>query len=315
MNTLNPSPKYDLAVIDFETANNHLNSACQIGIAFIKNLEIVERYSSLIKPPNNYFAKENIKVHDILPEQTEHEKSFDLIFNDLKSKFDNCHFLAAHNAQFDMSVLFQSLKFYGIAIPHYQYFDTMSYFSKAKESHVRNGLADIARWLQLDNSAHHDALADANLTAQAVIKTTILLNQPNVPSYLSKYSDIRIRPLELIKSQPTFNNAKRFEKVSITEINKQEILAHNVNHPLYGKNIVFTGDFSISKKQMMEAAREKGATIKSSVSTLTDYLVEGTQDPKYMDENGLVSKQRKAIELISKGHNIERLSEDEFLRL
>lgn len=51
---------YDFVTIDFETANNNLNSACSLGIVAVKDLEIVEREYYLIKPPTNNFNNDNI---------------------------------------------------------------------------------------------------------------------------------------------------------------------------------------------------------------------------------------------------------------
>ena len=62
--------KYDFVVIDFETATKHLDSACQVGIVAIKDLQIADYYESLIQPPENHYEENNINVHGITPDQT-----------------------------------------------------------------------------------------------------------------------------------------------------------------------------------------------------------------------------------------------------
>lgn len=56
---------YDFVTINFETANNNLNSACLLGIVAVKDLEIVEREYYLIKPSSYNSSNNNIAIHGI----------------------------------------------------------------------------------------------------------------------------------------------------------------------------------------------------------------------------------------------------------
>ena len=55
----------DFICIDFEIANNNMNSACALGIIAVKNLEIVESKYYLICPPYNNFDSSCIAIHGI----------------------------------------------------------------------------------------------------------------------------------------------------------------------------------------------------------------------------------------------------------
>ncbi|HCD4511928.1 TPA: ATP-dependent helicase, partial [Staphylococcus aureus] len=57
--------KYDIAVLDFETMNEHMNSPCEVAVSLIKDLSIVKVYSSYINPPNNRYNLKNAKIHKI----------------------------------------------------------------------------------------------------------------------------------------------------------------------------------------------------------------------------------------------------------
>lgn len=86
--------------------------------------------------------------------------------------------------------------------------------------------------------------------------------------------------------------------------------------PLAGKNIVFSGYFSIPLDQMMQMAVDAGATLKSSVSKKVNYLVVGEQDRRFTDENGMTSKSRTATKLIEQGEaDIKIIDEKTFLKL
>ncbi len=42
--------------IDFETANNRPNSACQLGLVVVENWQIVHEAEWLIRPPRLFFS-------------------------------------------------------------------------------------------------------------------------------------------------------------------------------------------------------------------------------------------------------------------
>ena len=52
---------FDFVAIDFETANRNNSSACSIGIAAVKDMNIVETKYFLIQPPTLDFDKKNLK--------------------------------------------------------------------------------------------------------------------------------------------------------------------------------------------------------------------------------------------------------------
>lgn len=106
-----------------------------------------------------------------------------------------------------------------------------------------------------------------------------------------------------------------YKKISPSELSPQWG-APDEAHPLYGKNIVFTGELSIEREDAMQIAVDVGAVIKGNVSGKTDFLVVGQQDLTLVGSSGISGKERKAKELNDsrKGH-IRILSEQEFMEL
>lgn len=90
----------------------------------------------------------------------------------------------------------------------------------------------------------------------------------------------------------------------------------NELHPLYKKNIIFTGKLSIEREDAMQSAANVGAILKNDISRKIDYLVVGEKDSEFCDADGLSKKERKAKELIEngKGH-IQIISDAEFMKL
>ena len=66
----------DFVSIDFETANAKRASACSIGMARVRNGEIVETFYELIKPEPFDFNYINISIHGITPEMVDTKPTF-----------------------------------------------------------------------------------------------------------------------------------------------------------------------------------------------------------------------------------------------
>lgn len=88
------------------------------------------------------------------------------------------------------------------------------------------------------------------------------------------------------------------------------------NTPLTGRNIVFSGSFSVALESLMQIAVDAGAILKSSISRKVDFLVVGQQDARFVDENGMTNKLRTATSLNeSKQADIQIIDEKTFLEL
>jgi len=95
-----------------------------------------------------------------------------------------------------------------------------------------------------------------------------------------------------------------------------EILSAKVGHPFFGKTMVFTGELSFDRAVAEQMVTDLGALVRTSVSTKTDYLVVGRQDPRLVGSDGLSGKQEKAIQLNLNGKaHIVFLNEAEFFDL
>ncbi len=82
----------------------------------------------------------------------------------------------------------------------------------------------------------------------------------------------------------------------------------------YGKEVCFTGkcQFGI-RKDLLQMVADIGGIPANSVTSHTDVLVVGQQDYRIVGEDGMSSKQEKAMKLKDKGQDIEIMSESEFL--
>ena len=325
---------FDYIAVDFETATSRRDSACAVGIVAIKDKQVCDYFYSLIQPPNNKFAVANMNIHGITPDMTENELTFSQLWPDISRFFDIHVPVVAHNAGFDISVLRASTN---EIIPDFVYVDTMN--MSAMLLNQRMSLQDCARNLSIeyDNLKHHNALDDAWLCA-LVMKASLeqcscdnlwefLAKNPRFPRRLlsdlggksttNGCASINETPIQTFAT-PKENNRlhvwQKYERVRPADISCTKQV--NTDSPLYGKNIVFTGELSIDRAEAMQLAVNAGACVKTSVSRKTNILVVGIQDPAIVGDDGMSSKEERAYALKAAGEaDISIISEQNFMEL
>ena len=96
----------DFTAIDFETANSSNASACAVGLARVRDGEVVATAGWLIRPPAGHdrFFELNTRIHGIREEDVIGAKGWSEQLDDLAA-FAGADVLVAHNAGFDMTVI------------------------------------------------------------------------------------------------------------------------------------------------------------------------------------------------------------------
>ncbi len=153
--------------LDFETASNNANSACQLAVVEVTDGAIVGQRSWLIRPPRMYFSRRNIGVHGIRPQDVRSAPTMAEVWVELQPIIDG-QVLVAHNARFDMGVLLGSLAAYDIACPRIEFSCTRVLARAAWPGRQRYGLKPLGDWLGI-RFKHHDALEDARACAHIAL--------------------------------------------------------------------------------------------------------------------------------------------------
>lgn len=159
----------DFIAIDFETANQRADSACQIGISVVSNSRIVETQSWLLKPPYGGFSPFNIMVHGITPADVEHEPTFGDLWGTIKPYFTQSNLLIAHNAGFDVNVLFNTLKCFELAVPELTVACSIAMARRAWYNEPSYSLGTLANKFGIQ-FMHHDAGEDARACAEIALR-------------------------------------------------------------------------------------------------------------------------------------------------
>jgi DNA polymerase-3 subunit epsilon len=306
----------DFIAIDFEIANNKMSSACSLGMAFVKDNQIIDEKYYLIQPPTLEFNHDMVKVHGITVTDVNGASHFNEVWEEIKSHF-NSTILVAHNAQFDMSVLHSCLTQYSLNLPEFKYIDSIELSSRVIPGNVRGSLKERAAYFNIELNNHHNAIADARACAEIVISSVAKDNRESLHSFLQRYTDFPIKQFSKINPQTHFRMNKKFNKstINVSEITPT-VETINTKHPFFMKNIVFTGDLnSLERKDAMQKVVNVGGIVKTSVSSKTDFLIVGVQDKLLVGSKGISTKEKKANELIEKGKEIMILKENDFLEI
>ncbi len=156
-NAQRTSRPFSFVAIDFETADMAHDSACALALVRVNNLEIVERRYCLIRPPRPYFHL--TYLHGISWKDVADQPTFQVVWPTLASMLDGAAFLAAHNAEFDRSVLRMCCLAAGIQPPRMRFECTMRLARRLWRIYPTK-LPNVCARLGIPLS-HHDARSDA----------------------------------------------------------------------------------------------------------------------------------------------------------
>lgn len=248
--------KADFYAIDFETANENLDSACSIGIVGVKNERIIEEIHYYFHPHQN-FSEFNISIHHITPQMVYGLGGFDTIWNEIYPYFDET-VIVCHNAFFDMNVLKALVEKYHLQKPNikfvctYRMSDILWDYS---DGFLNHRLDTLARYLDIDFN-HHDALDDARVCALAASRI-MKIEQASTLIEASK---------KLFLAPGVYNKDRFFPTYKI------DFLFAPINDRFVDKVFCFSG-VSPFKKKIIEEIKKCGGMIDKTLRDNCDYFI------------------------------------------
>ena len=279
-------------VIDIETANPDLLSICQVGIVFFENGQVVTKWETLVNP-QDYFDPINICVHGITPQDVKDAPLLSDVVPIIKDFFSN-NIICSYGA-FDKAAMMRIFP----TLPN-QWLDIMRVARRCwsdKFAEKGYGLEKVSNFLKIEQKHHHNALDDA-IVAGHILNRALTESNKDLDYWLERIK----KPLHLEYDE----NGNILPKI------KRQ---GNTDGPLYGEVIVFTGELSMPRQTAAEKAASVGCDVVDGVSKKVTLLVKGIQDKSRLAGKELSHKEIKAKDLISKGHMIKILSEDDFLKM
>ncbi len=303
--------KPNFVALDLETATSYRGSICQIGITEVADGVPKQPKSWLVRPEGNEYDEWNIWIHGITPKDTKNSPSFDVVWKEVQPYIEG-RTVVAHNTSFDMYALRNAFDDYGIEYPTFDYFCSLRiarYIVKGCYSYSLNVLAEQ---LGLEFGTHHRADSDS-LGCALVLLKCLELDGSDLDDLEAKYKFHRgkFAPGQFVAQLSTNKGGKSENVLKSLEAHPELV---DVGNYFYGKNVCFTGKCQFgTRKKLLQKVMDIGGVPSDSVSSATEVLVVGQQDYRVVGDSGLSGKQKRALQLLEKGQDIEILSEAEFL--
>lgn len=300
----------NFVALDLETANSERSSICEIGITIVRDSQIIESKSWLVKPKDNYYDGFNILIHGITPRMTKNCPYFKEVWKEVEPYLNN-QIVVAHNTAFDMYALRDSFINNKITFPTFKHFCSCRIAKYTFSDTYTYSLSPLCDAMSIEFESHHRAESDSIACAKVFIKSLELANVSSLEELESKYGFKcgEFAP-DYFKPQLSCKPAKTKTKEIQGDSEKIDEGSY-----FYQKTVCFTGKLNYScRNNLQQKIADIGGYPVDSVTFKTDVLVVGQQDYRIVGEDGISSKQKKAIELKDKGHDIEIMSESDFLR-
>ena len=295
--------------IDFETATGKRSSICEIGICVVVNGEVMNQKSWFVRPKDNYYEERNIMVHHIDPECTADSPSFAEVWPEVQPYLEG-RLVVAHNTAFDMYALRDALYESALPFPTFTHVCSCRLSQKLFPGLYNYRLPTVCQKIGFPMNLHHRAGVDAEASARVFMACVELSGAETLGELQNHYyfhsgyfGDGAFVP----------QCAKKNACIKQSEIIGDPSKIDEGNY-FYDKHVCFTGKCSWgTRNELFQWVADIGGHPDKDVTKQTQVLVVGQQDYRQVGESGMSSKQRKAIDLLSKGQPIEILSESDFL--
>ncbi|MGM9669744.1 MAG: exonuclease domain-containing protein [Faecousia sp.] len=284
----------DYVVIDLETTGFDYNWDDIIEMAAIRYRDGIEvqRYEQLIEVgyslPN--FITELTGISNEMLSGCPHIEEAIHVF----SQFIGDDIIIGHNVSFDMRFLNKAYRTYLDKSIDNSYVDTMRISRKLFPNWEHHRLSDLAEHYGLSHEHSHRSAVDCDITNRCYrnMREAILV-QDTEEGFIKRftYHSHRVKASDINASTDEFNP----------------------DHPLYHKNIVFTGALSqMTRAEAMQLVANCGGICGNGVTKETNYLVVGTSDFISATEGKKTAKIIKAEKMMAQGYDIALISEATF---
>lgn len=312
-------------IIDLETTgfDSRVDHIIEIAALKIQHNEIVDSYSSLLRPPKIYVntvSQENISK-DILIDDKGREYFY---INDFISSLTGITNKMLDEAPLPKKKLAEFKEFLGkdVVLGYGVNFD-VSFLYHNFEDYFRNDYIDVLRlarfllpdfedktlsrisaYFGMDTTGAHRALKDCEMTKFCYDKLKNLM----VTQYDSPENFIKTRINKPYKKDSDKTYARGLRAKDI----KTEKTEFDEDSPIFGLHCVFTGKLEKFKRaEAMQIVANLGGINEDSVTKKTNLLILGNFD--YVNlKDGKSSKQKRAEKMVLEGFDIKILSENAF---
>lgn len=277
----------DFIALDVETANEDYASICQIGVALVMDGKVCDTWGTYVNPGTHFT---NTWRHGIDKDTVRGAPDFPHAINDLYPLLHRQ--VMVHHSGFDRTALTQAADKHQVQLPAMTMIDSARMVRRVNRKFVRSGfgLDNLCHEYGIPADGRHDAVGDARIAAQLVIK---LLQESNT----------------------TIADWASMKKRTDGSYQSRVMLDGNPEGPLAGTTFVFTGSLQTPRLEAARMAADLGANVRETVNAKATYLVVGLPSWHQRKDRKFSTKHLAALKLQSEGSPIQILDEQEFTNL
>ncbi|MEU8344353.1 exonuclease domain-containing protein [Spirillospora sp. NPDC048832] len=298
--------------IDFETANAFRGSPCSVGLAKVKEGEIVEEWSSLIRTPDGYdhFDAFNVGVHGITADRVRDAPGWPETLERIVD-FTGDTPLVAHNAAFDIGVLAAACEATGRAVPDLRYACTLVVARRTWTGLLSYKLPVLAEALGIELPRHHDAAADARAAAGVMLAARRRHGTATLSGLLA------VHGIQMGSYRGGVRRGCRYRGAAPRRPYPDADPNADPENPFYGLTVCFTGTLpGMTRTEAAERIAPLGARTVGDVTRSVDLLVVGGIDPRRLAPGATkTGKLAKAEHFRDAGYDITAIDHEEFYEL
>lgn len=151
-----------ITFLDVETPNRHNDKICSIGIVQTDARGAVLNSFYQLVNPEAQFDDICMSVHGIAPVDVQQSPSFAELWESSLATMLAQSNIVAHNASFDLSVIWKCLASYDLQIPDFRYVCTMSMMKSLHPELDSYKLPAVCDYFNVTMERHHEAMSDAS---------------------------------------------------------------------------------------------------------------------------------------------------------
>lgn len=294
----------EYVVVDVETTglSPWHDYIIELSAIKIKDKTIIDTYSTLVKPDealyedeysNEYFVDDFItELTGITDEMLENAPYISDVLEQFLS-FVGDSIIVGHNVNFDINFIYDDVDRILDKDFSNDFCDLLRISRKIFPDFENHKLSTLAENFKIKIDRSHRAEDDCITTFKCFEFCRNYTEKNKIaigPYYKGKYLDLK----EI--------------HANVTEFDE--------THPLYKKNVVFTGTLEkMSRKDAAQIVANFGGILQNGVTQKTNFLVLGNNDYCKAIKDGKSSKHKKAESLILKGQDLQIIPEDVFYEL
>ncbi|GEM_PF-281830 len=323
----------DFVAVDMETANAQRASVCAVGIALVREGEVVATERLLVQPPTGMdsFSALNRGIHGICAEDVRGAPGWEEAAGQLEVLGAQLP-LVAHNAAFDRGVYEAACAEVGRTTQPMEWLDLLELSRRLRPDSPRHTLPVLAEAYGVELEHHHDAEQDARACAEVLVAIAKDQGVQRLGDLWPQGGQVRpttarrrtsgsIPAAAEVEEDP--GRQEWFSRASKTKVADMPQAAADADpgHPLYGEHVVISGPVQGRDRYgLWERIAAAGGHPQKNVTRKTTVLVAGNRDDLAALASGdealavnMTTKERKAVHYGEAGQSIRAMTAVAFL--